>query len=86
MSYYDTVRRVVRHKGGIKTKIYVPRYQCKTCHIIRRELPENVYPFKQYEAEIIDGVLEGFISSDAIGFEDYPSEMTMKRWRTQLSH
>lgn len=44
-----------------------------------------MYPYKQYEAEIIDGVREGLIDSSTLGFEDYPSEMTMKRWRKEQS-
>lgn len=49
---------------------------------IHRFLPECVHPYKQYDAEIIDGVIEGLIDSDTLGFEDYPCEMTMKRWRS----
>lgn len=40
-------------------------------------------PYKQYEAEVIIGVLEGFITCETIGFEDYPCEMTMVRWQAQ---
>ena len=48
-----------------------------------RELPELIFPYKQYEAEVIIGVLEGFITCETIGFEDYPCEMTMVRWQAQ---
>lgn len=53
------------------------------CGCIHRNLPDYIYPYKQYEAEIIDGVVEGFITCDTIGFEDYPCEMTMFRWRSE---
>ena len=56
------------------------------CGCIHRNLPDYIYPYKQYEAEIIDGVIEGFITCDTIGFEDYPCEMTMLRWKTQKLH
>lgn len=42
-----------------------------------------IYPYKQYESEIIDGVIEGLITCDTVGFEDYPCELTMIRWKTQ---
>ena len=34
-------------------------------------------------AKIIDGVIEGLITCDTVGFEDYPCELTMIRWKTQ---
>lgn len=47
------------------------------------ELSELLVPYKQYEAEVIIGVLEGLITCETIGFEDYPCEMTMLRWLSQ---
>ena len=32
---------------------------------------------------MIRGVLEGLITSDTLGFEDYPCEATMANWRSQ---
>ena len=40
-------------------------------------------PYKQYEAEVIIGVLEGLITCETLGFEDFPCEMTMLRWLSQ---
>ena len=56
------------------------RDRCKTIH---RDLSEYVYPFKHYEADIIDGVVEGLIGPDTLGYEDFPCEETMKRWKKQ---
>ena len=47
------------------------RLQCTRCGSVHRELPELIFPYKQYEAEVIIGVLEGFITCETIGFEDY---------------
>ena len=81
---YDCVKRTIKHEGGKKEYILVERYICQRCGSIHRLLPANLYPYKQYEAEIIKGVVEGLIDSNVLGFEDYPSEMTMKRWREQM--
>lgn len=78
--YYDRVKRTVRGKGGYKYYILVDRRLCPDCGEIHRDLPDIVFPYKQYEAEIIRGVIEGFIDETTCGFEDYPSGMTMKRW------
>jgi hypothetical protein len=53
------------------------------CGAVHRELTDDILPYKQYEAEIIRGVLEGLITSDTFGFEDYPCEVTMVRWKAQ---
>lgn len=79
--YYDTVRRSVIGKYGNKRKIYIRRVRCKQCHTLHRELPEDILPYKQYESDIIYGVLYGFITCNTFGFYDYPCEMTMSRWK-----
>lgn len=80
LKHYDHVRRIVRTKGGSKCWIKIPRYKCVVCNGVHRRLPDYIFPYKHYEAEIINGVVNGFITSETLGFEDYPCEMTMKRW------
>lgn len=72
LKYYDRVTRIVRTKGRKTWKIPMRRLQCTRCGSVHRELPELIFPYKQYEAEVIIGVLEGFITCETIGFEDYP--------------
>lgn len=83
LKYYDRVQRIVRTKGRSTWKFHMRRLRCLRCGTIHRELSELVFPYKQYEAEIIIGVLEGFITCETLGFEDHPCEMTMSRWVTQ---
>lgn len=85
LKHYDTVKRIVRMKGGLIERTKISRVYCSACGAVHRLLPENLLPFKQYEAEIIFGVLEGLITSDTLGFEDYPCEMTMLRWHSHES-
>lgn len=86
LKYYDSVQRIVRTKGREKHWIDIRRLRCVTCRAVHRELPEIIFPYKQYEAEIAIGVLEGLITSKTLGFEDYPCEMTTARWLTQKTH
>lgn len=81
--YYDKVSRIVRTKGRRTTCISVQRFKCPRCGSIHRNLPDYIFPYKQYEADVIIGVIENLITYDTIGFEDYPCEMTMLRWKTQ---
>lgn len=86
LRYYDNVRRIVRTKGRISKYIKIRRVRCLDCKRVHREIPDSIFPYKQYEAELIRGVLEGFITPETYGYEDYPSEMTMIRWKAQKIH
>lgn len=86
LKYYDKVRRLLRTKNHKAYYIELRRMKCSVCGSLHRELPDNIYPYKQYEAEIISGVLDGCITSDTLGFEDYPCEQTMLNWISQKKH
>ncbi len=83
LKYYDNVKRIVRTKIRKTKWVKIRRLKCSNCYSIHRELPDCIYPYKQYDAEIIRGVLEGFITCETIGFEDYPCEATMKEWKSK---
>lgn len=83
LRYYDAVKRIVRTKGRRTNYIFMRRLRCCKCGTTHRELPLFLFPHKQYEAEMILGVCEGIITPDTLGYEDYPCEMTMRRWRTR---
>lgn len=83
IKYYDKVSRVVRTKNRESRWIMIPRYRCMECRCLRRYLPDYIFRYKQYEADVIIGVLENLITCDTVGFEDYPCETTMLRWKAQ---
>lgn len=80
LKYYDQVRRIVRTKRRKTWRIAMRRLRCMNCGALHRELPKLIFPYKQYEADVITGVLDGLITSDTLGYENYPSEITMIRW------
>ena len=81
LKYYDSVKRIVRTKNRLTRKMLIRRLKCERCWRFHRELPDFIIPYKQYEKEVILGVLEGIITSSTFGFEDYPCELTMIRWK-----
>lgn len=81
LKYYDSVTRTVRTKYGLKNEVNIKRFRCIKCSSMHRQLPDFIFPYKQYEADIIVGVVEGLITCETLGYEDYPCEMTMARWR-----
>ena len=70
LKYYDHVQRLVRTKFGNKKWVAIRRLRCCKCHAVHRELPDFIFPYKQYESDIIIGVLEGLITCETLGFED----------------
>lgn len=81
LKYYDTVIRILKEGNGKYKRLYIRRFKCCECKNIHRELPDNVYPYKHYDSEIIDGVVEGYITPNTLGYDDYPCELTMIRWK-----
>lgn len=81
LKHRDYVKRIVKTKGGEKTFIQIERMICKSCGSIFRILPEGLEPFKHYEKEVINGVIEGLITTDTLGYENFPTELTMERWK-----
>lgn len=82
---FDWAKRIVRSKARATRYITIPRLFCPRCKEIHRKLPDYILPYKQYETEIIRGVLDETITCETYGFEDYPCEMTMKRWKNSRS-
>lgn len=84
LKYYDSVKRIVRTKRRKTWWVKIRRLRCVGCGVLHRELTDDILPYKQYEAEVIRGVIEGLITPDTLGFEDNPCEMTMLRWKAQM--
>ena len=77
---------VCRELYGRKTvKAILSEYDGCTARSVGRFIENFIFPYKQYESEIIRGVLEGLITCETLGFEDYPCEMTMLRWLIEFS-
>lgn len=70
LKYYDSVKRILKTKGGKAKKIIIRRLRCISCKSLHKE----------YESEVIKGVIDGLITPETLGYEDYPCEMTMNRW------
>lgn len=51
LKYYDHVQRLVRTKFGNKKWVAIRRLRCCKCHAVHRELPDFIFPYKQYEAD-----------------------------------
>lgn len=85
LEHYDTVQRTALGKRRVKKTLYIDRDRCQQCGRYHREIPDTIYPYKQYEADIVDGVKEEWITNETLGFEDFPCDSTIIRWTTHFS-
>ena len=83
LKYYDKVLRIVKTKNRITKRIEIDRLKCIECKSVHRKLPDYILPYKHYEKELIAGVVNGYITCETLGYEDYPCEQTMNRWISQ---
>ena len=82
LRHHDKVKRIVRTKNGKHYWITLDRVRCLECGSKHRVLSELLFPYKHYEASIIDGFVSGNISSYDLEFEDYPCETTIRQWKS----
>lgn len=62
----------------------VERRKCISdeCGKTHRLLPANkVLPYKHYDADIIEGVVDGILTKETLWANAYPCESTLRRWR-----
>lgn len=86
LKYRDSRKRHIRQEGGQKLWGRIRRLYCTRCHRLHNELPTNLSPYKHYEVEVIEGVVDGVITPDDLESEDYPCVQTMERWKEWISH
>lgn len=78
------VKRIIKKKSGVIEWFYIRRLLCVRCGKVHREIPNYIVPYKHYEKEIIQSVINDLITPDDLEYEDYPCEMTMKRWKKDI--
>ena len=77
------VSRICRKEDGSEETYKIENRKCKnkSCRKSHRLLPDILLPYKHYEADLIEAVIDGLVGEDDPGLEDGPSESTVKRWR-----
>ena len=66
-------------KSGYKIRLLVARGLCPCCHHLHTELPNFIQPYKHYEAQVIQDVVDN--KSQAVCPAD---EATMRRWSAEF--
>lgn len=83
LKYRDHRLRVHKTAGGRKEWYRIRRLKCTDdkCRKLHNELPDCMFPYKHYDAGLIEDVVEGVVSGDDLEIENYPCEGTIKHWK-----
>ena len=84
LKYRDSKWRILKKYGGDKYSVLIRRLKCSDCPSLHTELPDCLAPYKHYEVEVIENVVDGIIDTDDIE-KDYPCEATKNRWKEWIS-
>lgn len=85
LKYRDTRRRIMKKEGGVVIFLMLRRLFCRKCRRLHIELPACLSPYKHYDVEVIEGVIDGIVTEDDLDSENYPCAATMERWREWLN-
>ena len=77
---HSTVKRHYRTEDGKKHWIRIRRLRCKVCGKIHRQLPDTILPYKHYQAQVIEDVLDN-APVEPTG----PEASTLVRWARWFS-
>ena len=75
--------RVHKVAGGGKEWYQIRRLKCTDdeCGRLHNELLDCMFPYKHYDAGLIEDVVAGVVSGDDPETENYPCEGTINHWK-----
>ena len=75
-------KRLRRRKTllGEVIRLYLRRFRCETCNKLHTEIPNIIQPYKHYDSETIQTVLDG--NADSAGCP--ADESTIRRWKADF--
>lgn len=74
----------MKKEGGVVVFLLLRRLYCRKCRRLHIELPACLSPYKQYDVEVIEGVIDGIVTEDDLDSENYPCAATMERWKNWI--
>jgi len=87
LKYRDSRERIFRKYGGDTYWILVRRLKCCHCGRLHTELPDCLAPYKHYEIEVIENVVDGVeevVDTNSLE-KEYPCDATRLRWKKWIS-
>jgi len=82
MKFRDTFRRHSKNSQSECTWYVLRRFEC--CGHTHRALPDFLFPFKHYEADVVQAAIDG--NTDDIVADDSTIRRWQSQWRTQEAY
>ena len=79
--YRDHKLRGLKDNAGKKSMYFLRRLLCQACLKLHTEIPSIIQPYKHYDSETIQSVLDGSEGADACAADD----STIRRWRSDFT-
>jgi hypothetical protein len=81
LKYRDSRKRITKDILGDIRRFLLRRLRCIRCNKLHTEIPDIILPYKRYDTEAVQSVLDGAESASACAADD----STMRRWRTSFA-
>jgi len=79
--YRDSRRRRLKNLAGIVSRFLLRRLRCQSCGKIHTEIPDIIQPYKHYDSETIQHVLDGSGGASCCAADD----STIRRWKSSFA-
>jgi len=79
--YLDSKPRGLKNLAGLVSRFLLRRLRCSACGKIHTELPDIIQPYKHYDSETIQHVLDGSAGASYCAADD----STMRRWKSSFA-
>jgi len=81
LAYRDNRLRIVKNLFAEVRRFLLRRLRCKGCKKLHTELPDIIQPYKHYDSETIQKVLDGSAEVAACSADD----STIRRWKNEFA-
>lgn len=78
--YRDRKTRDVKRLNGEVWHFRLRRMLCEVCEKLHTEIPELIQPYKHYDSETIQSIIDGNEDAKACGADD----STIQRWKSEF--
>jgi hypothetical protein len=81
LTYRDSRPRKLKNLFGEVSNFLLRRLRCEECGKLHTEIPDIIQPYKHYDSETIQSVIDGTDSAQGCAADD----STIRRWKTSFA-
>jgi hypothetical protein len=81
LEYRDSIFRNVKNMMSEARRFLLRRLRCRICGKLHRELPDIIQPYKHYESDVIQSVIDDSEDAEKCGADN----STIRRWKSEFA-